>query len=90
MDVPNKTTIEFNDVAATELERIAEILGAASKAEVIRNSLSLYSFIADQLYGETSRELAIVENGQIKKTIAVPGLIGARSIARLEPARARG
>jgi len=88
--MPNKTTIEFNAVAASELERIAEVLGAASKAEVIRNSLSLYSFIMNQLYGEPGRELAIVENGQIKKVIAVPGLVGTRSVARLEPVRASG
>lgn len=66
-----KTTIEFNEVAANELERLAKDLGAASKAEVIRNALALYSFILTQL---SEGNLAIVKDSQIKTVIAVPGV----------------
>ncbi len=69
----NKTTIEFNDAAARKLEQMTEVLGAASKAEVIRNALALYDFIVREL-GGPDRHLAIIEGEQIKKVIAVPGI----------------
>lgn len=69
-----KTTIEFNEAAAKELERMAATLQASSKAEIIRNALSLYSFIMKELVGRSGRDLAVVQNGEIKTVIAVPGL----------------
>ncbi len=71
----NRTTIEFGERAAQELEKLTTLLGAPSKAEVIRNSLSLYAFLVNEV-GDGNKKLAIVENGKIEQIVAVPGLIG--------------
>lgn len=68
----NRTTIEFGDRAAQELEKLTQMLDAPSKAEVIRNSLSLYAFLVNEV--KDGRKLAIVEGGKIEQIIAVPGL----------------
>ncbi len=69
-----KTTIEFNDDATSALDRLSSV-AASSKAEVLRNALSLYSFIVDELLNSEGRvQLGIVENDQVRKVIVVPGL----------------
>lgn len=68
-----KTTVEFNEIAATELERMTKALGGVTKAEVIRSALALYSFIMTEL-ANSNRNLAIVKDNVIEKVIAVPGL----------------
>lgn len=68
-----KTTIDFSEPAAQELDRMAQVL-STTKAEVIRNALSLYSFLLDEL-NTRRRNLAIVEeDNEIKKVIVVPGV----------------
>lgn len=68
-----KTTVDFSEPAAEALDRMAREL-STSKAEVVRNALSLYSFLLDEL-STRRRVLAIVDDdNEIKKVIAVPGV----------------
>ena len=70
-----KTTIEFGEESTEELNRLAQTL-ETTKAEVLRNALSLYGYLFLQLK-QPGRELAIItENGQrtIEKVIVVPGI----------------
>lgn len=68
-----KTTIEFGDRAADELANMAREM-ETSKAEVIRDALSLYAFIFRELSGKEDSSLAIVQKDEIKKLIVVPGV----------------
>jgi hypothetical protein len=71
-----KTTIEFSDDATSELTRLSELLSSSSKAEVLRNALSLFSYIVGQIRENSGKALAIVDENQnkIEKIIVVPGL----------------
>jgi hypothetical protein len=71
-----KTTIEFSDSAISQLEHIAETL-QTSKADVLRNALSLYAYIVGQVHEQPGRILGIVNESRdnhIDKLIAVPGI----------------
>lgn len=71
-----KTTIEFSSDASAALEALSSKM-QTTKADVLRNALSLYSYVVSNLRG-TSKSLAVVsEDGQakIEKIIAVPGII---------------
>jgi hypothetical protein len=70
-----KTTIEFSEPADRMLTSITTRLGS-SKAEVIRNALSLYAYLLNQLLDQPSYELAIAvkPENKIIKAIVVPGL----------------
>jgi len=65
------TTISFDSAADRELARIVDDLGAASKAEVIRHALSLYSFVEREL--NAGGELLIERNG-VGSRVLVPGM----------------
>lgn len=65
------TTIAFDSAADRELTRIVEDIGAASKAEVIRHALSLYSFVEREL--NAGGELLIERDG-VGSKVLVPGL----------------
>jgi hypothetical protein len=68
-----KTTIEFGDEATAELTRLAGIL-QTSKADILRNALSLYSYVYAQI-SQPGKELGIISGGnRIEKVIAVPGI----------------
>lgn len=68
-----KTTIEFNEKAADELTRLTTEL-ETSKAEVVRDALSLYAYVVRELANH-NRHLAIVEGeDSVKKHIVVPGI----------------
>jgi hypothetical protein len=81
-----KTTIEFSKSASEELGRVAELLGT-SKADVLRNGLALYSYIANELR-RGGRQLAIVltteEGDKLEKIIAVPGIQTLQSLQQKE------
>lgn len=71
-----KTTIEFSSDASAALEALSSKM-QTTKADVLRNALSLYSYVVSNLRG-TSKSLAVVsEDGQakIEKIIAVPGIM---------------
>lgn len=71
-----KTTIEFSDAGIAQLDRLASTLHG-TKAEVLRNALSLYAYIVDQLHDEPNKILGIVnerDGNRIEKLIAVPGV----------------
>jgi hypothetical protein len=71
-----RTTIEFNQGADAELGYLANTLGVKSKAEVVRNALSLYAYLV-QLLDKPDRALGIIAEDQgnrIEKVIVVPGL----------------
>lgn len=69
-----KTTIEFGERAAEELGTLAQKM-ETSKAEVLRDALSLYAFIFRELSEKEGRNLAIVEGEEtVKKLIMVPGV----------------
>jgi len=71
-----RSTIEFNDGADAELGYLAKTLGVKSKAEVVRNALSLYAYLV-QLLDKPERALGIIAEDQgnrIEKVIVVPGL----------------
>jgi len=70
-----KTTIEFSPAADRMLEGMTQRLGS-SKAEVIRNALSLYAYLMDQLIAQPTYELAIAQKADNKviKAVVVPGL----------------
>ena len=82
-----KTTIQFNEAATGALDRLADTL-QASKAEIVRNSLSLYSFVLNELK-EEGKALAVIKNGAVEARIAVPGLEMWRSEQQQEQVEAR-
>ncbi len=68
-----KTTVEFSEKAAEELGRLAGEL-ETTKTEVLRDALSLYSFVVRELQKGHDTNLAIAEGNEVKKHIVVPGL----------------
>jgi hypothetical protein len=72
-----RTTMEFTDAASLALDALSSQLGV-SKTEVLRNALSLYSFLVGEL-GAGNRKLAIVSgtDNTLEHLVAVPGLIQA-------------
>jgi hypothetical protein len=73
-----KTTIEFSDAASDALHRLAEEL-FTTKAEVLRNALTLYDFIVDEL-STGGKQLGILdEESTTTKVILVPGLVKRRA-----------
>ncbi|HUK17725.1 MAG TPA: hypothetical protein VLW65_14975 [Bryobacteraceae bacterium] len=71
-----KTTIEFSDTANAQLDRLSETLHT-SKADILRNALSLYAYIVYQLQSQPGRMLGIVnehEGNRVEKFLAVPGV----------------
>jgi predicted transcriptional regulator len=71
-----KTTIEFSESATAQLDQLGRTLDA-SKAEILRNALSLYAYIVHQVKGQPGKMLGIVNEGQgneVEKLIAVPGI----------------
>jgi hypothetical protein len=87
-----RTTIEFSDDATGELTRLSEALSTSSKAEVLRNALSLFSYIIGQLRGNTGKALAIVDEStnKIEKIIVVPGLQSFQSMSSARATRGSG
>lgn len=76
-----KTTVEFSEQATQELTWMAQKL-STSKADVLRDALSLYAFIVDELGSAQGRQLGIVEHeDKVKKIIVVPGVPAARTEA---------
>ena len=76
-----RSTIEFNDAADNQLEYLRATLGVKSKAEVVRNALSLYAYLVDLLQ-KPDRALGIIaedEDNRIEKVIVVPGIYSART-----------
>lgn len=68
-----KFTIEFSPEADAALDDVAHQLGA-SKVKIVRDALSLYVFLADEV-GRRGRRLAIVsEQETLLKIVFVPGL----------------
>jgi hypothetical protein len=71
-----KTTIEFSETAIAQLDQLADTLHA-TKAEILRNALSLYAYIVYQLEGQPDKMLGIVNESQgskVEKLLAVPGV----------------
>jgi predicted transcriptional regulator len=69
-----KTTVEFSDQATQKLAWMADNL-STSKAGVLRDALSLYAFVAEELRAAQGRHLGIIENeDKVKKIIVVPGI----------------
>jgi hypothetical protein len=71
-----RSTIEFNDAADAQLADLTRTLGASSKAEVVRNALSLYAFVVE-LLKKPHRVLGIIaedEGNRVEKVILVPGM----------------
>ena len=73
-----KTTIEFSDAAIAQLDHLADTLHA-TKAEILRNSLSLYAYIVHQLQGQNDKVLGIINESdgtsRIEKLFVVPGIV---------------
>lgn len=70
-----RSTIEFNEAADAQLQALVRHLGASSKAEVVRNALSLYAYLVDQM--EPDKALGILneaEGNKVEKVVVVPGL----------------
>lgn len=68
-----KTTIEFTAAASARLDELANDFGS-TKAAVVRNALSLYGFVADELAQNHRRKLAIALDNSVETFIAIPGL----------------
>jgi hypothetical protein len=71
-----RSTIEFNDAADAQLLDLVKTTNATSKAEVVRNALSLY-FYLNSLLAQDNKGLAIIDESQgnrVEKIILVPGL----------------
>ena len=72
-----KTTIEFSRQSSEKLGGIARAL-STTKTDVLRNALSLYSFVHKELQTQTptdERWLAVVnDRDEVQKIIVVPGL----------------
>jgi len=70
-----KTTIEFSETAVAQLDHLGDSLHA-TKSEVLRNALSLYAYIVQQLNGNPDKMLGIVNEsqGRVEKLLAVPGV----------------
>lgn len=72
-----KTTIEFSETAIAQLDQLTDTLHATSKAEILRNALSLYTYIVHQLQGQPGIMLGFVNESQgnkVEKLVAVPGV----------------
>ena len=71
-----KTTIEFSETAVAQLDQLAGSLHA-TKAEILRNALSLYAYIVHQLQGQ-DKMLGIVNEAEgvsrVEKLFVVPGI----------------
>ena len=71
-----KTTIEFSEPATAQLDYLGSSL-QVTKSEVLRNALSLYAYIVQQLQGQPNKMLGIVDESQgnkVEKLLAVPGV----------------
>ena len=69
-----KTTVEFSAQAGEVLERLASSQDR-SKADVLRDALSLYNYICREVNGEMGGpELAIARNDKVQKILVVPGI----------------
>lgn len=75
-----RSTFEFSDRSVQELETVATRL-QIKKIDVIRNALSLYAFLANELQ-KPHAGLAITDGDRIKTMIAVPGLTAVAVEAR--------
>ena len=87
-----KTTIEFTAATSARLDKLAKDFGS-TKAAVVRNALSLYSFVADELAQNHQRKLAFARDDSVETIIAIPGLEelrAARSARVAEGAVAQG
>ena len=58
-----KTTIEFSETAIAQLDQLGGTLHA-TKAEILRNALSLYAYIVQQLQEQPDKMLGIVNESQ--------------------------
>ena len=71
-----KTTIEFSETAIAQLDQLAASLHA-TKAEILRNALSLYAYIVPQLQ-EQDKMLGIIKErdgtSKVEKLFVVPGI----------------
>ncbi len=71
-----RSTIEFNNAADMQLQELTQTLGASSKAEIVRNALSLYAYLVD-LLKTPNRALGIIaedDGNRVEKVILVPGM----------------
>ena len=76
-----KTTIEFTAVAAARLKELANDFGS-TKADVVRDALSLYNFVADEFAQNHQWKLGFVRDDSVEKIIAIPGLEELRAARR--------
>jgi hypothetical protein len=75
-----RSTIEFNEAADEQLQYLTRELGVKSKAEIVRNALSLYSYLVGELTNP-DRHLALGiiakdRDNQVEQVIVVPGISG--------------
>lgn len=80
----SRTTIEFNSGADAQLERLGQSLETKSKAEVVRNALSLYDYVVKELQRKPNISLGFVDEGQgnqIDRIIIVPGIYRPEPVA---------
>ena len=68
-----KTTIEFTAATSARLDKLAKDFGS-TKAAVVRNALSLYGFVADELAQDQQRNLAFARDDSVETIIAIPGI----------------
>ena len=68
----HRMTLELTDAAKLELDRLRELTGAASNAEVIRRSLALYMALAEQASRGFRRAELINTEGKRIEILLVP------------------
>jgi hypothetical protein len=68
-----RIVVEFSGKADKELRRLSELF-EVDKGKVIRQALSLYSFVVDELTRGRKKRLALMKNQKVIAIIAVPGL----------------
>ena len=68
----HRMTLELTDRAKAELDRLRELTGAASNAEVLRRSLSLYLALAEQVELGFRRAELIGDDGQRREILLIP------------------
>ena len=71
-----RLVVEFSGKASDALDELVEVTTAGNKAEVIRNAMGLFAYVAEHLEDHPREDLALLrgEDLQIDKIILVPGL----------------
>ena len=86
-----RSTIEFSNAAETQLNRLTDRLSIKSKAEVVRNALTLYDYIVKELQARPNLALGIVNEdsgNRVEKVIIVPGIVAPNLATEAEKALA--